>query len=215
MLRDLKCLVYRVSKGLGLFALARRLTRRRLRILCYHGLSIDDEHLYSPGLFMRPETVRSRFAALVRGNHPVLPLDRACEGLRDGTLPDCAVVITYDDGFYGNYLHCASLHEEFRLPATIYVTTYYVVKQAPIFRHAVQYMFWKTDRVEVALGGIPGAECGTLHLADRRRADEVMWGLIRHAELYLNEPQRVDLSRVLGTRWGSTTTSWPGAGASH
>jgi peptidoglycan/xylan/chitin deacetylase (PgdA/CDA1 family) len=202
MLRDLKCVGYRVSKGLGLFALARRLTRRRLRILCYHGLSIDDEHLYSPGLFMRPETVRSRFEALVRGNHPVLPLDRAWEALRDGTLPDSAVVITYDDGFYGNFLRGASLHEEFRLPATIYVTTYYVVKQVPIFRHAVQYMFWKTDRAEVDLGGIPGVDCGTLPLANRGRADEVKWGLIRHAELHLNEPQRVDLARVLGTRLG-------------
>jgi len=202
MLRDLKCHAYRVSQGLGLFALARRLTRKSLRILCYHGLSIDDEHLYSPGLFMRPETIRSRFETLARGNYPVLPLDRACAGLRDGTLPDCAVVITYDDGFYGNYLHSAALQEEFRLPATIYVTTYYVVKQVPIFRLAIQYMFWKTDRDEVALGGIPGIDCGTLQRADRTRADEVMWGLIRHAEQSLNEPQRVELARDVGTRLG-------------
>lgn len=202
MLRDVKCLVYRVSKRLGLFALARRLTRKDLRVLCYHGLSIDDEHLYSPGLFMRPETVRSRFEALLQGKYPVLPLDRACEDLRDGTLPACAVVITYDDGFYGNYLHTASLHQETRLPATIYVTTYYVVKQCPIFRHAVQYMFWKTGRAEVALEGIPGADGGTLRLADRKQADDVMWGLIRHAETHLDEPRRVGIARVLGTRLG-------------
>ena len=77
MLRELKCLFYRVSKRLGLFALARRLTAGQLRILCYHGLSIDDEHIYSPGLFMRPEMVRSRLEILVRDGYPVLPLDQA------------------------------------------------------------------------------------------------------------------------------------------
>ncbi len=202
MLKDLKCLVYRVSKGLGLFSLARRLTRRKLRILCYHGLSIDDEHLYSPGLFMRPETVRSRFETLLREEYPVLPLDRACDGLWDGTLPDCAVVITYDDGFYGNYLHSTSMHREMRLPATIYVTTYYVVKPTPIFRHAVQYMFWKTGRAEVDLEGIPGAGGGTLRLADRGQAGGVMRGLIRNAERHLDEPRRVEIARSIGERLG-------------
>jgi peptidoglycan/xylan/chitin deacetylase (PgdA/CDA1 family) len=202
MLRELKCLFYRVSKRLGLFALARRLTAGQLRILCYHGLSIDDEHIYSPGLFMRPETVRSRLEILVRDGYPVLPLDQACKDLRAGTLPTCAVVITYDDGFYGNYLHGRAIHRDLRLPATIYVTTYYVVKQAPIFRHVVKYMFYKTERAEVSLDGLPGADGAILRLADRERSEGVQWSLIRHAETHLDEPQRVALAHELGDRLG-------------
>ena len=38
------------------------------------------------------------------------------------------------------------------------MTTYYVVKQAPIFRHVIKYMFYKTERAEVSLDGLPGAD---------------------------------------------------------
>jgi peptidoglycan/xylan/chitin deacetylase (PgdA/CDA1 family) len=200
MLRDLKCLVYQISKRLGLFAVARRITASRLRILCYHGLSIDDEHLYSPGLFMQTETVRSRFEILLKGRYPVLPLDQACKDLRAGKLPSCAVVITYDDGFYGNFVHGASLHAELALPATIYVTTYYVVKQTPIFRHAVRYMFYKTQAAEVNLDGLPGADGEVLELKDKKRTEEMQWRFIRYAETSLDEPQRVVLARELGKR---------------
>ncbi len=202
MPRDLKCLLYRLSKKLGLFALARRLTAGQLRILCYHGLSIDDEHIYSPGLFMRPETVRSRLEVLVRDGYPVLPLDQACKDLSAGTLPTCAVVITYDDGFYGNYLHGRAIHQDLGLPATIYVTTYYVVKQTPIFRHVVKYMFFKTERTKVSLLGLPETDGGVLRLADRERSEGVQWGLIRHAETRLDEPQRMALAHELGERLG-------------
>lgn len=202
MLKGFKRLLYRVSKSVGLFAVARRVTAGQLRILCYHGLAIGDEHLYSPGLFMRPETVRSRFETLVRSGYPIIPLGEACEGLRAGTLPPCPVVITYDDGFYGNYVHGVPLHREFPLPATLYATTYYVVKGTPIFRHAVKYMFWKTGRDEMSLDGLPGVEGKTLRLAERERVEAVQWELIRYGETQLDEPGRVALARELGGRLG-------------
>jgi peptidoglycan/xylan/chitin deacetylase (PgdA/CDA1 family) len=201
--RELKCVVYRLSKILGLFWLARRLSARRLRILCYHGLSIDDEHLYRPGLFMRPSTIRSRLELLVRGGYPVLPLEDALARLKAGTLPACTVVITYDDGFYGNFLHGAALHNDPSLPATIYVTTYYVLKQVPIFRHAILYMFWKTKRREVSLFGLPGADgAASVCLADQAVAEEAQWRLIRDAETQLDEEERVALAREVGVRLG-------------
>lgn len=200
--RDLKIGLYRICRALGLFAVSRRLTGGQLRILCYHGVSFEDEHRYAPGLFMRPETIRARFDHLRRQGYPVLPLSEACQRLKAGTLPRAAVAITYDDGFYGNYAFHGRLHEETGLPATLYVTTYYVVKGTPIFRHAVRYMFWKSTRTEVNLEGIPGTDDGALAMADRERADAVIWALIRHAEEHLDEPGRVALSRALGERLG-------------
>ncbi len=195
-----KCLLYRISKRLGLFALARRVTARQLRILCYHGLSLDDEHLYSPSLFMRAETVRSRLETLVREKYPVLPLAQATEDLQRGTLPPCATVITYDDGFYANLKNGAALFREFTLPTTFYVTTYYVVKQTPIFRLAVQYMFWKTGRSDLRLDGLPGFPDEPVDLRAPGRREEAMWQLIRHGETSLDEPGRVSLCRELSSR---------------
>jgi peptidoglycan/xylan/chitin deacetylase (PgdA/CDA1 family) len=202
MPKKLKQWVYNASKAVGLFALARRLTGGDLRILCYHGLSIEDEHLYAPGLFMRPETVRGRFEHLKRHGYPVLGLAEALRRLRDGTLPACATVITYDDGFYGNYLCGVPLLEEYPFPSTIYVTTYYVVHQNPIFRHAVRYMFWKAAKQDLCLDGLPGTNTRIISLHDTIEAEIVMWALIAHAETHLDEPSRVALARELGTRLG-------------
>lgn len=46
--RAAKLSALRTMKALGLFALSRRLTKHKLRILCYHGISVADEHLFRP-----------------------------------------------------------------------------------------------------------------------------------------------------------------------
>jgi peptidoglycan/xylan/chitin deacetylase (PgdA/CDA1 family) len=198
--KALKVAVYHVFRLLGFFALARQLTAGHLRILCYHGLSLADEHLYSPGLFMRCETFRSRLETLRRRGYPVLPLEEALHRLRTGSLPPNATVITLDDGFYGNYVHGTDLARDFQMPMTLYVTTYYVVKQNPIFRHAVQYLFWKTGVRQLELEGLPGVDGGTLDLSDAERTRAIQWAIIEHAEARLSEPERVAVCQLLSQR---------------
>ena len=48
------------SRAMGLFRLARRLTADRLRILCYHGFSLDDEDGFRGSLFMTPAVFEQR-----------------------------------------------------------------------------------------------------------------------------------------------------------
>src|SRR5262245_24220741 len=142
----LKRFVLYIAKFSGLFYLARTITAKQLRILCYHGLSLHDEHRFQPRLFMRPEQFRRRMKSLRDHGFPVLSLDEALESLWRGDLPRNATVITFDDGFFSNYSRGLYILREFDLPATIYVTTYYAVKERPVFRLVVRYLFWKTDR---------------------------------------------------------------------
>ena len=51
--------------------------RERLLILCYHGLSIADEHLWNHGLYMDAATFRRRLEILRDGHYNVLPLQEA------------------------------------------------------------------------------------------------------------------------------------------
>ena len=60
---DMKIVVFRLAKALGLFALSRWLTRRGLRILCYHGIWLGEGH-YGNFLFMSPEVFAGRMAFL-------------------------------------------------------------------------------------------------------------------------------------------------------
>ena len=140
----LKRAFYRGCKLLGLFALARRLTRRSLRIITYHGFAIADEYLFSPRTFIRPETFERRMELLARKKFPVLDLGEALDRLDRGDLPPCAAAITIDDGFYGTYAAAVPVLARHAFPATLYVTTYYMKKGDPVFGLSVQYLLWKT-----------------------------------------------------------------------
>src|SRR5262249_32910787 len=66
MIKKLKQAVLGCLKTLGVFTLAQssRWRRNRLLILAYHGLSLEDEHLWNPDLFMSPDCFRGRIGLL-------------------------------------------------------------------------------------------------------------------------------------------------------
>jgi peptidoglycan/xylan/chitin deacetylase (PgdA/CDA1 family) len=195
-----KTFVYELSKRLGLFHLARWVTRRELRILCYHGFSLADEDAFRAKLFIRSATFARRMQYLAHGGVAVLPLDEAIRRLRDGTLPDFATVITIDDGLYSVYRAAMPVLARHGFSATVYVTSYYVAKQTPVFRLAVQYMFWKTERRRIDVAGlIPEDADG--HEIDAGDA-AWMWRFIEHGEQRCDEPRRCQLSAELGRRLG-------------
>jgi len=187
-------------KLLGLFCLARRLTRRGLRILCYHGFSLDDEHQFNSGLFMRTETFDRRMALLTRKQYPVMSLEEAVMGLSGNSLPPCPVVITFDDGFYSIYKEAVPILLDRALPATIYVTTYYCKKQNPIFRLVVQYFFWKTRKQRVDMDGLGLPISGLVSIDEVGERAKVVWTIIRYAESELEETERCNLASELGRR---------------
>lgn len=202
MRKPVKQTFLHLSRALGLFALARRLTRRGLRVLCFHGGSAHDEHLFRPGLFMREETIRQRLETLARQGYPVLDLTSALKALAEKRLPACATVITIDDGFYSTFSHAAKLLREFHFPATIYVTTYYAVKQTPIFRLVVSYVFWRTRAESLDGTGLPLVRPGPHDLTDPAARDRLCWEIIEHGETRLDENQRGELAGELAKRLG-------------
>ncbi|MBV9317047.1 MAG: hypothetical protein JOZ34_06245, partial [Gammaproteobacteria bacterium] len=64
---------------------------RRLLIICWHHVSLDDEHLWNPGLCVSAATLRSRLELLRATRCNVLPLGEALTRLRAGSLPERAV----------------------------------------------------------------------------------------------------------------------------
>jgi peptidoglycan/xylan/chitin deacetylase (PgdA/CDA1 family) len=204
--RRLKLACLRLARAIGLFALAKHFTAHRLRILCYHGFGADDDIEFSPGLFMRLATIRRRFELVRRGGYHVMRLAAAVEALEAKRLPRLPLVITFDDGFYSNLAGSRALVEEFGMPITLYVTTYYVAKNTPIFTHAVRYLFFKTRCKTLSLRALPAQARAwlpeVLDLTDRATTNRVMWTLIVDSEMHLKEPERVELCRELGRRLG-------------
>lgn len=197
MSRVLRRAFYQCAKGVGFFSLAKRLSAKKLRILCYHGVSVGDESQFMPVVFMDAATFRSRMELLLRMKVSVLPLGDALEMMENDRLPECPVVITFDDGFYGNYLHTHKIFAEFNLTATFYLTTYYVDYSHPIFRLAVRYMFWKADN-SIDLSSL------SQELQQRMGEDlkDWMWRIIHYGETACDENGRVVLSRQIADATG-------------
>lgn len=117
--------------------------RRRLLILCYHSIAIDDEHEWSGTYSMSPTVLESRLRMLRDGDYNVLPLDDAVRRLYAGTLPPRSVVLTFDDGMYDFRAQALPLLREFKFPATVYLTTYYSDYNKPIFGLLCSYLLWR------------------------------------------------------------------------
>ncbi len=133
----MKSVILKVLRALGVFALARRITRSGLRILCYHAVSIADEHVFNPTLFMRESVFRRRLETLKRLGYPVISLDQAATG----RYPPNAVVLTIDDGWVSTLTRQAPLLKQLGLPATVYVCSYYCENQSPVFNVYARYLF--------------------------------------------------------------------------
>jgi peptidoglycan/xylan/chitin deacetylase (PgdA/CDA1 family) len=196
--KNLKKVLLTVGKWTGLFKAARFLTRKRLRILCYHGTALQDEAAFRPTLFIDPKTFERRLDYLLAQGFPVLGLEAAAEQLRNGKLPPNATVITIDDGFFSTYRHAVQALKARKIPATLYVTTYYAQKGTPIFRLMVQYAYWaaKGERFSLDALGLDGFS-GTAVLGLDRENDPAMWKLIEFGETKLDEPGRHALAQKI------------------
>ena len=144
----LKAMVLVAAELTGVTAIVRgsRWRSQRVLVLCYHGVSRADEHRWNPELYVTPEHLRRRFSALRELGATVLPLGEALQRCRDGTLPPRAVAITFDDGASNFASHAVPILREFGFPGTVYVTTYYVIHQFPVWNIAARYIEWATRR---------------------------------------------------------------------
>ena len=130
--------------------------RSRLLILCYHGISLDDEHRWNPGLYISANQFKRRLELLHDNGCTVLPLDEAIDRLYRNDLPERAVALTFDDGYYDFMVRAWPLLRTYRYPATVYLTTSRVEHNLPNVALMTSYALWQArDRV-LDGDGIPG-----------------------------------------------------------
>lgn len=194
----MKNTVYRIARACGLFRVSRWLLRKQLLILCYHGFEIEDESNFMPGVFMRGSTFQRRMTLLSEQGFAVLSLEKALHHLKQGSLPPNSVVITIDDGFSSVMKIGVPILQALSMPATLYVTTYYAQKGVPIFRLAVQYMFWKTknDVLSIEDGGL--GVSGVFDISNPEIRREVCWKVVRYGESLSSEEQRQGICELIG-----------------
>jgi peptidoglycan/xylan/chitin deacetylase (PgdA/CDA1 family) len=182
MLHHVKLGAFRLARHTGLFNLVgdNSWRRQRLAILCYHGVSLDDEHLWHPSLYVSPRHFRARMEHLRRRQCNVLPLAEALARLAHNDLPPRAVAITFDDGFYDYLAGAHPVLRDYGYPATLYLTTYYCFHNLPIFRLMCSYLLWKRPGATITVESWDGTPL-TLETASPPQREAALTLLDREA----------------------------------
>lgn len=140
-MRKLKLAFLHAARALGGFRIARTLTAKGVRVLCYHGVWMGDRRFAGDCMFIGAETFARRLDWLAEAGYPVLRLDDAAAALREGReLPAGATVITIDDGWYGTYASMAPALKARRMPATLYCDTAQLTGGHPIYHVMARYI---------------------------------------------------------------------------
>src|SRR5688572_19936628 len=95
-------------------------------IVGYHRISS------SPGVLdevcVSPENFAEHLHELRKHMHP-LHLSKLVQHLKDGSLPDKSIAVTFDDGYADNLYTAKPLLEKYDIPATVFVCTGYKGKE--------------------------------------------------------------------------------------
>lgn len=140
---------------------------RRVVVLCYHGVSLRDEHEWH-GLYVSERHLARRFERLRALGCTVLSLSEALQRQQDASLPERTVVLTFDDGTADFYAKAYPLLREFKLPATLYQTTWYVGRPYPVFDTASSYLLWQARGRSVKLPWLSEETTVPMATSDRR-----------------------------------------------
>jgi peptidoglycan/xylan/chitin deacetylase (PgdA/CDA1 family) len=173
--------------------------QNRLLILCYHGISDSDLHQWNPSMFMHAEEFRRRLKFLRDAKCHVLGLGEALMRLENETLPPRSVVLTFDDGFADFHRLTWPMLREFGCPATLYLTTYYMLRNVPVFDPALDYLLWRGRNKQLDWPEIV-AQPVSLDPAGRELMRKVLQ--IHTWKLRLSAAEKNDLLENLATRLG-------------
>lgn len=207
---NLKHCILLAAKYTGLFALSRRLTARKVRVLAYHGIWLGAGH-FGNFLYMNHRIFARRMALLQQWRYPIVPLQSLTDDIEK--LPDSATVITIDDGWYGTYKHMLPVLETHGFPATIYLATYYCLNNRPVINVALQYCFHKADGKRHPDLHLPSWQFGPLPLLTQQDRDAGLQLAQDKVETLANDEQRqaflmavaeavdIDMEKIVAERW--------------
>jgi len=101
--------------------------------------------------FESPEKFRVQMEYFSR-EWQVLSLDELAEYVRLGkSVPEKAVVVTLDDGYQDNYRYAYPILREYRVPATVFLTTSYVGSRDVFWWDRIDYAIQHTSRANLRL----------------------------------------------------------------
>lgn len=178
-----KLTVLHVAQALGLFALARHLTRHRIRILCYHGGNFGDEHRFNPLLFCRAEHLDRRMRWLADTGFSIVTLSAAVEMVQSQLeRPSLPTVLTFDDGWHSTYKVLGPVLARHQARAVLYLCTGYFASGQPVPDVTVGYLLWKCGLRTVSVRSLDPSVDGLYDLSSQGQRQALFERALRWVE---------------------------------
>ncbi len=118
----------------GIWILFRRLYRRKVRVLMYHGICESEINLWTQVSLREFE----RQMSYVARHYRAITMSHALDVIKgEKPPPNHAVVMTFDDGFMSNKTLAYPVLKKHGIPAEIYVTTSFI-DRAPRFQGMIR-----------------------------------------------------------------------------
>ncbi len=131
---------YRLLLGTGYVAFVRRKWQRQIRILIYHSIA-PHQSPFVRGIdaTVSPRTFDQQLRYLKR-HYRIVSMQELITGLRDRSVSERAIVITFDDGFRDNYEIAWPILRKYDVPATIFLCTDGVDNRRVLWVHRLTYL---------------------------------------------------------------------------
>jgi peptidoglycan/xylan/chitin deacetylase (PgdA/CDA1 family) len=149
---NLKLSLLSLAKNVGIFALFRRLTKSVPRILCYHGGSLGDEHLFNGKLFCEKGLLEQRLRWLERNGFVPSTLDELLQAKTARPL-GIPVIVTLDDGWYSSATDLLPVLASHNHRPVLYLATKVFAGGGPVIDVCLRYILWKSPLKSVRLSG--------------------------------------------------------------
>jgi peptidoglycan/xylan/chitin deacetylase (PgdA/CDA1 family) len=123
------------------------LTRNKALILTYHGV-LSTPLDFEIWTHIPLRSFEQQMEYLGRNSH-VISLNELANGIKNNSLPENAVVLTFDDGFLSNYICAYPVLKRLNLPATIFLSTGFLNSGALFWPEHLAYLILKSHRSEI------------------------------------------------------------------
>jgi peptidoglycan/xylan/chitin deacetylase (PgdA/CDA1 family) len=174
-------------------------------ILMYH--QIDSRKLDPWQLAVSPENFEEQLRYLKR-NYLVLPMQALAEDIRQGSVRNRSIAITFDDGFRDNFVHAVPLLEKYKLPATFYIATGAIGSDKVYWWDELQQIIFETAVLPEVLEIVIGTEPFSFRFQNDAALSDILKNEIQHWHYGLAVPnERVQLFLELWERIKSLRSS--------
>ncbi|VAW58683.1 Polysaccharide deacetylase [hydrothermal vent metagenome] len=130
-------------------------TSNALCILAYHriyDMGNEDEFPFDPELISAtPDDFETQMRYVKKHFNPITFKHIIDYQNGNTKLPECPVIITFDDGHLDNYTHAFPVLKKLHIPATIFISTEYMDSDKIFWFDWVAYNVYKTRKKELTL----------------------------------------------------------------